>query len=39
MVKDSEKNIQFCESCGENLNLAFGVGAIKTADNNNRLKI
>ena len=39
MVKDSEKNSQVCEDCGENLNLAFGVGAIKTADNNNRLKI
>ena len=39
MIKDSEKDSQVCESCGENLNLAFGIGAIKTADNNNRLKI
>jgi hypothetical protein len=39
MVKDSEKNSQICGFCGNNLNLAFGVGAIKTADNNNRLKI
>ena len=39
MVKDFEKNSQICESCGENLNLAFGIGAIKTGDNNNRLKL
>lgn len=39
MIKDSEKNSQVCESCGENLNIGFGVGAIKTADNNNRLKV
>lgn len=39
MVKDSEKNSQVCESCGEVLNLAFGSSAIKTGDNGNRLKI
>ncbi len=39
MIKDSEKGSQVCEDCGENLNLAFGIGAIKTGDNNNRLKI
>jgi hypothetical protein len=39
MVKDSEKNSQVCESCGEVLNLGFGIGGIKTGDNNNRLKI
>ena len=39
MVKDSEKDNQVCEDCGNNLNLAFGIGAIKTGDNNNRLKI
>ena len=39
MVKDSEKNSQVCDTCGNNLNIGFGVGAIKTADNNNRLKI
>ena len=39
MIKDSEKSHQVCEFCGENLNIGFGVGAIKTADNGNRLKI
>ena len=39
MVKDSEKNSQVCECCGEVLNIAFGVGGIKTGDNNNRLKV
>ena len=39
MVKDSEKSSQFCGFCGENLNIGFGIGAIKTGDNNNRLKI
>ena len=39
MVKDSEKNTQVCESCGNILNLGFGVGGIKTADNGNRLKV
>ena len=39
MVKDSEKDSQVCESCGEVLNLAFGIGGIKTGDNGNRLKI
>ena len=39
MVKDSEKNSQVCGACGENLNVGFGASAIKTADNNNRLKI
>ena len=39
MIKDSEKTSQVCGSCGENLNIGFGIGAIKTGDNNNRLKI
>ena len=39
MIKDSEKDSQVCEDCGEILNIGFGIGAIKTADNNNRLKI
>lgn len=39
MVKDSEKNSQVCESCGNILNLGFSASAIKTADNDNRLKI
>ena len=39
MVKDSEKNIQICEDCGNNLNLAFGASSIKTGDNGNRLKV
>ena len=39
MVKDSEKNSQFCVFCGNILNIGFGIGAIKTGDNNNRLKI
>ena len=39
MVKDSEKDSQVCESCGENLNLAFGANAIKTSDNQGRVKI
>ena len=39
MIKDSEKNSQVCESCGEILNIGFGVGAIKTGDNQGRVKI
>ena len=39
MIKDSEKNSQVCESCGENLNIGFGASAIKTSDNGNRLKV
>jgi predicted SprT family Zn-dependent metalloprotease len=39
MVKDSEKNIQICEFCGETLKLVFSATSIKTGDNNNRLKI
>ena len=39
MVKDSEKNSQVCEDCGENLNLAFGAMSIQTGDNGNRLKV
>ena len=39
MIKDSEKTSQFCGFCGENLNIGFGSTAIKTGDNNNRLKI
>jgi hypothetical protein len=39
MVKDSEKNNQICESCGEVLRVGFSASAIKTADNGNRLKL
>ena len=39
MVKDSEKDSQFCEFCGENLVKGFGAMSIKTADNGNRLKV
>ena len=39
MIKDSEKNIQVCESCGRNLSIGFGASAIKTGDNSNRLKV
>ena len=39
MVKDSEKNSQVCESCGEILSIGFGASAIKTSDNGNRLKV
>ena len=39
MVKDSEKNSQVCEFCGEVLNLGFGSTSIKTSDNQGRVKI
>ena len=39
MIKDSEKNSQACGFCGNVLNLAFGANAIKTADNQGRVKI
>ena len=39
MIKDSEKDSQVCESCGNIMNLAFGANAIKTADNQGRVKI
>ena len=39
MVKDSEKNSQVCEDCGENLNIGFGNTAIRTGDNQGRVKI
>ena len=39
MVKDSEKNSQFCGFCGNILNIGFGASAIKTSDNGNRLKV
>lgn len=39
MVKDSEKNSQVCESCGETLRVGFGAPSIKTGDNGNRLKV
>ena len=39
MVKDSEKNSQVCEYCGEILSIGFGIGAIRTGDNGNRLKL
>ena len=39
MVKDSEKDSQVCECCGNILNLGFSASAIKTGDNGNRLKV
>ena len=39
MVKDSEKNSQVCESCRKIMGIGFGASAIKTGDNNNRLKV
>ena len=39
MVKDSEKNSQVCESCGNILNLGFGIGGIRTGDNQGRVKV
>ena len=39
MIKDSEKDSQVCESCGEILNIGFGAPSIKTADNQGRVKI
>ena len=39
MVKDSEKNHQVCESCRNNLSIGFGASAIKTSDNQGRVKI
>ena len=39
MIKDSEKTSQVCKSCGENLNIGFGASAIKTSDNQGRVKI
>ena len=39
MIKDSEKTSQVCGFCGENLSIGFGSTAIKTSDNNNRLKV
>ena len=39
MVKDSEKDSQVCESCGEVLNLGFSAPSIKTGDNQGRIKV
>ena len=39
MVKDSEKNSQFCESCGEVLIIGFTAPSIKTGDNQGRIKV
>ena len=39
MVKDSEKDIQVCESCGEILIKGFCPPSIKTGDNQGRVKI
>ena len=39
MIKDSEKDSQVCESCGGNLNIGFGANAIRTSDNQGRVKI
>ena len=39
MVKDFEKDSQVCESCGEILNIGFGSTAIRTGDNQGRVKI
>ena len=39
MIKDSEKDSQVCECCGEKLNIGFSASAIKTGDNQGRVKI
>ena len=39
MVKDSEKDSQVCEFCGEVLKLGFSAPSIKTGDNQGRVKI
>ena len=39
MVKDSEKDSQVCGFCGNILNIGFGIGAIRTGDNQGRVKI
>ena len=39
MVKDSEKNSQVCEFCGNILNRGFSAPSIKTGDNQGRIKI
>lgn len=39
LVNSSEQDSQKCEHCGEALTRLFGVGGIKTSDNNNRMKI
>ena len=39
MVKDSERNNRVCESCGEILMKGFSMGAIRTADNQGKIKI
>ena len=39
MVKDSEKDNQVCESCGEVLIKGFTTPSIKTGDNQGRIKI
>ena len=39
MVKNSEKDSQVCEGCGEKLNIGFSASAIKTGDNQGRVKI
>ena len=39
MVKDSEKDSQVCESCGEVLIKGFCPPSIKTGDNQGRIKI
>ena len=39
MIKDSEKVNQVCGFCGNILNIGFGASAIKTSDNQGRVKI
>ena len=39
MVKDTEKDSQVCEDCGEILSIGFSAPSIKTADNQGRVKI
>ena len=39
MVKDSEKDSQVCEYCKSILIKGFSVSAIKTGDNQGRVKI
>ena len=39
MVKDSEQDTQVCEYCKSILIKGFSIGAIKTGDNQGRVKI
>lgn len=37
LVKDEDKDKQICKECGKEMNRGFGVGAIKTNDNQGRM--